>query len=610
MAADWPNIRQSQLIAAFGPGSLVDLPRCSVLIGGLESWVGDKTLIIEERLQRTLADRLGLRSVDLRAPPVPANDEDMAVGVRAWLFPEWFVSQYEERHEGIPGRSRALLHRRDLDKGRYVVADPRNKGKKLRMPVVPIRFVQACPNGHISDINWSRVVHGDGPACMGHLWLDERGTTGDLTDLVVRCDGCKKSVRLSELEQHEAASRRLGRCQGHRPWLGPQADEACVGPDGQPHTNRLLSRSASNAYFPLIERAISIPDKGEALRKAVDSVWELVSAADDVTELRVFRKQAQVSKALVGFADAEVWAECERRRSGVEGPLRSLKSIELETFLSIVDPVGIDNALAEFSASRLVLPATTDPVLDKIERVVQVHRVREVVASWGFTRFEAPSQGLEGELGLGVRPAMLAQDVAWLPAVENRGEGFFIALQRESIDTWLRRESVGRYAEMLRQTLLAEGQEYSLERVLRGYVPYVMIHSLSHLLLTAVSLECGYSAASIRERIYASEAGYGLMLYTGTTDAEGTLGGLVEVARNLDRHLRVALDSGRLCSNDPVCAQHSMQHRDQRRTLGAACHGCLLIAEPSCERRNELLDRSLVVPTVHRSDLAFFGDDP
>ena len=136
-----------------------------------------------------------------------------------------------------------------------------------------------------------------------------------------------------------------------------------------------------------------------------------------------------------------------------------------------------------------------------------------------------------------------------------------------------------------------------------------MLHSLAHMLLTAISLECGYSAASIRERIYVREDAYGILLYTGTPDAEGTLGGLVQVGRKIARHLDAALELGRLCSNDPVCAQHKPDHKHEGRSMhGAACHGCLLIAEPSCERRNELLDRSLVVPTVDQTDAAFFGE--
>jgi hypothetical protein len=151
-----------------------------------------------------------------------------------------------------------------------------------------------------------------------------------------------------------------------------------------------------------------------------------------------------------------------------------------------------------------------------------------------------------------------------------------------------------------------QGQHPNAHRLFPG-LPYFLLHSLSHLLLTAVSLECGYPASSIRERVYALEAGYGILHYTGTPDAEGTLGGLVEAGRQIDRHLQAALELGRLCSNDPVCAQHDPQNPHECRFLhGAACHGCLLIAETSCEQHNDFLDRALVVPTVENLGAEFF----
>ena len=138
-------------------------------------------------------------------------------------------------------------------------------------------------------------------------------------------------------------------------------------------------------------------------------------------------------------------------------------------------------------------------------------------------------------------------------------------------------------------------------------VRYVMLHSLSHLLLTAVSLECGYSSSSITERVYSTPGGSGILLFTGTPDSEGTLGGLVEVGRHLDRHLDSALEMGALCSNDPVCAAHEpLNDKEKRHLHGAACHGCLLISETSCEQMNQFLDSALVVPTVDCADAAFF----
>ncbi len=138
-------------------------------------------------------------------------------------------------------------------------------------------------------------------------------------------------------------------------------------------------------------------------------------------------------------------------------------------------------------------------------------------------------------------------------------------------------------------------------------LPYYMLHSLAHLLLTSISLECGYPASSLRERIYAAPDAYGILIYTGSSDAEGTLGGLVMAAREIRRHMRRALECGDLCSNDPVCAHHVPARHDGQQLLGSACHGCLLIAETSCEQRNEFLDRALVVPTVEALGAEFFN---
>jgi hypothetical protein len=124
--------------------------------------------------------------------------------------------------------------------------------------------------------------------------------------------------------------------------------------------------------------------------------------------------------------------------------------------------------------------------------------------------------------------------------------------------------------------------------------------------LTAVALECGYPVSSLSERIYAAPDQYGVLIYTGSSDADGTLGGLVAAGRNIRRHVRRALELGALCSNDPVCAYHSPVAQDHQALLGSACHGCLLVAETSCEQKNDYLDRALVVPTIEGQGAEFF----
>jgi hypothetical protein len=246
--------------------------------------------------------------------------------------------------------------------------------------------------------------------------------------------------------------------------------------------------------------------------------------------------------------------------------------------------------------------------MQPIERVVLVHRLREVVALVGFTRFEALAPDIEGEFEIGVRRASLARETTWLPAIENKGEGVFLYVRRAAIEAWMARADVQARGRQLAAGFERWQQEHlGTHRQFPG-LPYIMLHSFAHLLITAVSLECGYPASSLRERIYAVPGvGYGVLLYTGTTDAEGTLGGLIQVGRRLHEHVRTALEMGELCSNDPVCSQHYPQNPHESRFLhGAACHGCLLIAETSCEQHNDFLDRALVVPTVDNLGVQFF----
>ena len=88
------EIRQSQLVTTFGPGSMVDLPNYSVLVSGLEFWSAGGETISEPRLARKLAHVLAVKSVELRTPP-PANDDPTAAatGIVGFQFPEWFITQ-------------------------------------------------------------------------------------------------------------------------------------------------------------------------------------------------------------------------------------------------------------------------------------------------------------------------------------------------------------------------------------------------------------------------------------------------------------------------------------------------------------------------------------
>lgn len=613
MARPQGTIRQSQLITTFGPGAMVDLPHHSVVVSGLEEWnLGpNKRRISEDRLVAKIQELLKCATIDLFAPPAESDDPRAAPqGITAWQFPEWFIAQRDVVRGGY--RRRPLVHQAALVPyhGGWRYEDP-DSGRKLA--IVPIRFVQGCINGHLSDVDWIRFVHEGAKAeCAQPLWIEERGTSGDIRDVFVACEcGATKSMAAAASRGADV----LGFCRGQRPWLGNAAWERCGGPEGPAQPNRLLLRNASDAYFSQVLRVISIPDVDANLRLAVDKVYDdFLSGVSTPEELRYEWKKARVAAAVDGFDEAAVFAEIQRRKGGAQPQGKKIKQAELETLMASTDEIGTDVPDGvDFFARRMARSSPRPKVLEAVDRVVLVHRLREVMALVGFTRFEAEMPDIDGELALDVRRAPLARELSWLPAVENRGEGFFLAFRKAAIDEWLKRPAVKARGEQLGEgfaSWLARRKTPKDEQkpVFPG-TAYVFLHSLAHLLITSVSLECGYSSSSIRERVYVGEAGSGILLYTGTPDAEGTLGGLVEVARRIAKHMRAALDLARLCSNDPVCAQHSPSDPHEERFLsGAACHGCLLIAEPSCERRNEFLDRALVVATVDAAGAEFFRE--
>lgn len=605
--ADSNILRQSQVVTTFGPGSLVDLPRQSVIIGGLDDWrMAGRVRIHEPRLEAKLRILLNLPSLELYAPPV--YDEDAVQQgsaspyVAARVFPRWYVTQEPMAGGGGVFRRRRLVGEHALTNGQY-----RDPDDNKRKPVVPVRFVAACPRGHVEDVDWRIYIHRGVTECTRTLWIEERGTSGDVADVVVGCD-CKLERRL--LDAVSPGTRALGMCDGQRPWLGPHSREMCR------ENRRLLVRTASNAYFPELMSVISLPDEDQGLKAAVDRWWSDLQGITDPKELPFARKyNRQMAADLDGYSDDDVMAAILRHNSGAAiHDDESIKPAEFDVMASGKARLGRDDPDSSFYMETLdptVWRSGPPWLLQPIQRVVVVRRLREVIAQSGFTRFDALAPDEDGELDIGVERAALARAVSWLPAVEHKGEGIFVQFDAAAVEEWREREAVKEREAALRAGYDTWRKDRPNTRREFPGVAYVMIHSLAHMLLTAIALEAGYSASSLRERIYAGGGRYGILIYTATSGAEGTLGGLVETARSISAHLERALDSAELCSNDPVCADHRPDDRLTARPLhGAACHGCLLIAETSCEQRNDFLDRALVVETLLGDGAAFFTRPP
>jgi hypothetical protein len=606
------QIRQSQMVTTFGPGSMVDLVDRAVVIGGLEHWgfgtQGFRSLD-DARLRRSLIVRLKALDPNLdlanedyfrMAPECDLREANTRVGVQALEFPRWFVCQ----------GCRRLARARDAFEekgGRYRHQCEKNKSSHA----VPVRFVAACRSGHLSDFPWLAFAHEQEVCDRPELVLLE-GSTGDVARIIVKCKNCDQFRPLSQ------AGVLPFPCPGDRPWLGGAAvsERPCK------EQLKLLVRTASDAYFAQVVSALRLPEPNPdalTLRLREADIWELVRHATSIEQLRGLAIIPRIAGAIEGHSMDKVFATIERERSANEGRAeRPLRTAEYERLTTAPDeqpgvfaPEGAKFAAFRIPEHRANLPAG-------LSSLVVVPELREVRVQVSFTRFDSISANLQGEYDFSryrVRPAVLTLPTGnekWLPAAEVRGEGIFLQLDEHALSKWEERPQVQARAELLLRAFEADG---GLE--FPG-VRFYLLHSISHLLLTAISLECGYAASAIRERIYCAppiglDRGMaGLLLSTGTTGSEGTLGGLVEEGRRIRHHLREAYDLGRLCSNDPVCASHDPSaEASDRRLEGAACHGCLYVAECSCERFNRFLDRALVVPTIGNDpELAFFRERP
>lgn len=231
------QVRQGQVVNIYGPGAMTDLEKFSVLISGLDFWFGGMTEVQEPRLCRKIADVLRKPSIRLQAPP-EADQESGAPpsGMPAFVFPEWFVTQDLQAGNSPEVRKRRLVPRAGLTKWRFL-----DDGTKKT--VVPVRFVRACRNGHIGDLDWYMFVHSGRNTCAEQtrpLYIEERGTSGDLGETWVRCDcGAERAMSIAA----DPDSKALGSCNGARPWLGPAMKEKCA------ERNRLLVRSAFECLF-------------------------------------------------------------------------------------------------------------------------------------------------------------------------------------------------------------------------------------------------------------------------------------------------------------------------------------------------------------------------
>lgn len=588
------DVRPSQVITTFGPGAIVDLQTLSVIVAGIDGWHLDEDQVIHEpRLQQALRVKRFFAAL-----PAEGSFFNKRGTVPSFLFPRYQVcsnskcATLSEYGEGLVEYNEKWQEMR--------CKAPRCPGRgKFKAPTIPAPFVVACPSGHIDDFPWRTYAHRGSTSCERRMHLYSRGKTGSVADLMVECDcGAKRSVSDAfGVKRNEA----LGECSRRRPWLGTRNRDAVCGHKDQV---RAMQRGATNGWFPIVRSALSIKEAaspiGAALKKCPQHQIDML---DTIEKLEVMLGM-NMFPALSGFDAEDIWHTIEKARGNIETDEIDLRLPEWQAFRDAENSNQGDNS--DFFLEPGEVPSY---VAGKVARVVLVRKLLEVRALTSFTRIDYVSGSDDSGQGPSRAP-IYRQRPDWLPAVEVRGEGIFLELDEEALTAWESQPAVIARADAMEEKYRAWALERGVDADDFPGARHVLLHTLAHVLIRQLALDCGYSAASVRERIYSStdpkRKMAGILLYTASPDSEGSLGGLVDLGskERFPELLRNALRGATRCSSDPLCADH---RPDVHATInGAACHACVLAPETSCEAFNRFLDRNFLVASMAHTDMAFF----
>lgn len=628
-------LRQSQIIAPFGPGSMhTDRFGISLICCGLDHWFdeSDQNAIAEFkiddewRVQRDLGIHHLRLPPDYRRPQPGVDVPNISMTIPFLRFPTWHYC-------GICGKMEktALTYQ---GTGREKICPVCQQKNGIKNPLVQVRFIAVCENAHIMEFPWKEWAHQyHAPECSDNsLRLVEHGG-GTLDSIEVSCTECGKSRRLSGITSSNlSVDGEEFSCTGQRLWLHDETGSGC----GKPIRGAL--RNASNIYFARVFSSIFLPrhsapaDKIRPVTAEIITVLErpgINEALKIMLQVNFSHKEIienfrenhsldfqeytdeDITAALARYADTEEEKQ-DDTSSEINRPF-DRNSFRLEEY-RILKQEWDEPYLMSRNANLVDYSSRVNRCFSKI---MLIHKLRETRVFTGFTRLSPSSEQTSSELQNNLWLEAPAAGNSWLPAAIVHGEGLFCEFNPETIDKWLHGDTgieVERRIERLRDNYYKATESrpgFAIENELHPV--FIMIHTFAHILMNQLTYECGYSSASLRERLYFSSNKKnpmaGLLIYTAAGDSEGTMGGLVRMGQPqlFDPLLRQAVRKAQWCSADPVCMELGAHGGQGPNSCNlAACHNCALVPETACEEFNRFLDRGVVTGTVENRSLGFF----
>lgn len=574
------NLRRTQIITTFGSGSIVDLPSDSVIMAGTDFWSNseDEEFVLHEENLESLLGMEYFVKPNVDKNPLKSEYNKKSKDIPVFRFPKLLI---------CPSCQKIA----DYKKFGFTTTP---KCGNCRKNLIPSRFVIACENGHLEDFPYSWWVHRGGDECKRpkDLIIYNDKKSGALDSIKIKCNGCGKIRSMEGAFNKEALSGY--ECSGNRPWLKDTDPEKCG------KTMRTLQRGATNLYFGLHVSALSIPPWGIKAQEEIGKKWSMFKyVLDDESKLKeiiVDNKIHIKCKCSIEEIIKQIRLKAQKDNENKVKTYEDIIHNEYKAFTS--GDYDDDN----FKTTEVEVPSYFKKFIDKI---VLAKRIREVMVLKGFTRISPYNESNENS-----SYSKLSKDFKnWLPAIELYGEGIFIKLNSKALKSWEKKVE-DRYKKMEEQM---NSPANTIKR--ENFSPkYVLLHTLSHMLIKQITIQCGYSSSALKERIYSTFINEehslemdGILIYTSTSDSEGSLGGLVREGNtnNINNTLRKLLEESSWCSSDPLCIQSKAQGLNSLNY--AACHSCTLLPETSCESRNSFLDRATLLGTLDNRDIGFFS---
>ncbi len=640
------SVRASQAVLQYGVGAMVEFEDQTLMTADSLYWAPEnRKKIRDERLE-------DLHEVDFFYTPCVknGNGKNEGFGIAYVRFPEWYFCPNCRKFKKI---SDWIDYNNNKSKNPKLFEDDRNMIKTLKCgdcntDLVVARVVTACKNGHINDFPWVEWAHsqnfkGAKDIC-GNPDMEysiAKTASAGLESVVIKClnCGCAASLKrafdfsgekgsvFQRIDRDTGFKYKLG-CAGRHPWK--HFHEHC---DCYP---KAMQRGASSIYFPVTDSSIIIPPYSSFVRKKILDSEAFSDFEKEVNNTRNMNlpdenmKKTVVEAVLKGLP--QKYCDAIHNETGVsEDKILKLLNEQLiekednghsegttysdnyryEEYLALTGVEKPEDEFDDFQCELMNMADYSD--IPFISKISLISKMREVQAHIGFSRIDPtdPTESVENQPTI-VSVKAETNGVSWLPACEVKGEGIFIELNEDYIQQWL----IGNLTVKNKVNVLNQRYRDSyLGKNNKRYITpkFLLLHTLSHLLIKKLSFECGYNISSLKERIYCSEGTpnggkmSGILIYTASGDSEGTLGGLVRQGRSdvFPEIVKKAIDSSYFCSNDPVCSLSQGQGHESLNY--ASCYACSLLPETSCEEFNIFLDRSVLTGTIDNRKYGFFN---